>query len=465
MTPASELHAGRVIGGRYRIQSLLGSGGMGVLYAAEHLLTQRKVALKVLHPSRDDEAELHARFLSEARTASAVRHPNVVDVLDMGTDERGLPFLVMELLEGRSLDRFLMTESRLSPERTLAWLLPVIGALAVLHEAGIVHRDVKPSNIFICHAPQGRTEPKLLDFGLARAVSDLRLTRSGVVIGTPLYMAPEHAAGAAVGPQADIWSLGVVLYECLSGTTPYRSTDGAAVATQVLAGLVQPLHLVCPELPQPLVAAIERALRRDLAFRYRDMREFARGLLAGAVASGLAVPENPDPLGLPEYQSWYGAELQRRSYAPGLGSEGLAANSPHSEAEPPSASRPLLTRRTWMWIAVAALVLASLGLLYGQPERTPASAATPPYEPPAALADEASERRPTPEPVVEPLQLPAPSAAEAQDAPPRAEPSAPTPHMDAKAHREEPKERPKRKPAPNIRRDKPPTLDVETEWK
>jgi hypothetical protein len=118
-----------------------------------------------------------------------------------------------------------------------------------------------------------------------------------------------------------------------------------------------------------------------------------------------------------------------------------------------------------MWIAVAALVLASLGLLYGQPERTPASAATPPYEPPAALADEASERRPTPEPVVEPLQLPAPSAAEAQDAPPRAEPSAPTPHMDAKAHREEPKERPKRKPAPNIRRDKPPTLDVETEWK
>src|SRR4051812_38510419 len=137
MAPASEPLAGRIVGGRYRIESLLGSGGMGVLYVAEHVLTRRKVALKLLHPSRDDELEqVQARFLSEARTAAAVRHPHVVDVLDMGTDERGLPFLVMELLEGLSLDRAVLNEGSLSPELTLAYLLPIAGALAVLHDAG-----------------------------------------------------------------------------------------------------------------------------------------------------------------------------------------------------------------------------------------------------------------------------------------------------------------------------------------
>src|SRR5688572_7429957 len=197
---------GAIIGGRYRIQELLGRGGMGVVYAAHHELTQRKVALKVLDSGPEDRHAQHERFLGEARTASAVRHPNIVDILDMGT-HRGAPYLVMERLEGASLDPAL-SQGPISPEQCLAWLLPVIGALAVLHDAGIVHRDIKPSNIFLSRGPHQTTVPKLLDFGLARAVSDARLTRSGVVIGTPFYMAPEHAAGGSVGPGADVWSMG-----------------------------------------------------------------------------------------------------------------------------------------------------------------------------------------------------------------------------------------------------------------
>ena len=134
-----------------------------------------------------------------------MRHPNIVDVLDMGIYE-GVPFLVMELLEGNSLDSVLESQKQLGVDKALAWLLPIMGALAFLHDADIVHRDVKPSNIFLSSLPRHPIRPKLLDFGLARTISDLRLTRSGTVIGTPLYMAPEHASGQPTGPQSDVWS-------------------------------------------------------------------------------------------------------------------------------------------------------------------------------------------------------------------------------------------------------------------
>jgi serine/threonine-protein kinase len=207
-----ESRLGHVVGGRYRVISVLGRGGMGVLYTAEHQLTHRRVALKLLHPEHEDLPDLHARFLTEARTAAAVRHPNVVDVLDMGVDTDGSPFLVMELLEGSSLDKTLLERGHLSPTVAIEWLLPILGALSTLHANDIVHRDVKPSNIFLRSGPRFEVESKLLDFGLARTMSDLRLTRSGMVLGTPLYMSPEQAGGEAVGPQTDVWSMGVVLF-------------------------------------------------------------------------------------------------------------------------------------------------------------------------------------------------------------------------------------------------------------
>ncbi|MET0284006.1 MAG: protein kinase [Polyangiales bacterium] len=302
-----QLPLGQVIGSRYRVQSLIGRGGMGMVYAATHELTGRRVALKLMLSDSDDAPVLQERFLSEARIAATVRHANIVDVLDMGLHD-GAPYLVMELLEGYSLEKLLEDQQRLTVEQALAWLLPVIGALAVLHDAGIVHRDVKPSNIFLSTLPRHPVRPKLLDFGLARVVSDLRLTRSGTVIGTPLYMAPEHAAGLTTGPQADIWSIGVVIYEVLTGGSPFQYTDRASLAAQVLAGLVRPLSQTRPDLPELISVAVGRALQRDLTRRYPDMRSFAQALHAAAVTSGIAVPSDPDPIGLPDYIRWHSGE-------------------------------------------------------------------------------------------------------------------------------------------------------------
>jgi serine/threonine-protein kinase len=357
---APETRLGDTIGGRYRVISVLGRGGMGVLYAAEHQLTQRKVALKLLAPEREDLPELHQRFLLEARTAAAVRHPHVVDVLDMGVHDDGSPFLVMELLEGTSLDRTLTVQKRLSPEQALTTLLPVLGALASLHDAGIVHRDVKPSNIFLAFGLRGELVPKLLDFGLARTMSDLRLTRSGMVLGTPLYMSPEQAAGETVSFQTDLWSLGVVMFECLSGELPFTSRDSGAIAAQVLAGRVRGLAQVSPELPVPLAHAVDRALRRDLSLRYRDMREFARGLIAAALACGVALPENPDPVGLPEFREWRGQASVPSTMA---AAKPVPLAGPEVSTEPDSAVAPITDARSVRHKSRGAVVAVLVGAI------------------------------------------------------------------------------------------------------
>lgn len=369
-----------------------------MVYAATHELTGRRVALKLMLNDCDDSPILQERFLSEARIAAAVRHPNIVDVLDMGL-HGGSPFIVMELLEGVSLERVLESQNRISVEQALTWLLPIVGALAVLHEAGIVHRDVKPSNIFMSALPRHPMRPKLLDFGLARVVSDLRLTRSGTVIGTPLYMAPEHAAGQVTGPQADVWSIGVVLYESLAGCSPFNYTDRQSLAMQVIAGLVRPLSQVRPDLPPLISSTLARALTRDLTRRFPDMRSFAQALHAAARASGVAVPLDPDPIGLPEYASWQSGERSAATtieHFPATDSGNAFTNTPRHAT--PSASRGSddnLARsmrggggKSWLvWLSVLALVGAVIGVWAynrAQPSSQPRAADAPPVLPSAA---------------------------------------------------------------------------------
>lgn len=438
--PTGVLSAGAIVGGRYRVQQLLGRGGMGIVYGATHELTRRKVAIKVV----EGGAELpghHERFLSEAQTAAAVRHPNIVDILDMGI-HRGAPYLVMEQLEGLSLESVLRDGHPISCEQSLAWLLPIVGALATLHDAGIIHRDIKPSNIFLSRVHHA-VVPKLLDFGLARLVSDARMTRSGLVIGTPSYMAPEHAAGATVGPLADVWSMGIVLYECIAGTLPYTSTDRAVVAAQVLAGHVRPLRQVRPDVPPALASAIEGALQRDLGLRHSSMRALARALVAAAGASGVGVPEQADPVGLPEYQSWRG----HAPVAPALPAE----LSPTHEL--PIASAPANSngthRRRWISLVVGFLALAALG--YWLMRANPAAA--PGAEPAAPRASHKPDAGPVIAPVVEAIAndapeagVPTPAQNERTSPPPRAEEAKPT--------RRKKKARTVQAPA-----------EVETEWK
>jgi serine/threonine protein kinase len=205
-----------LIGGKYRLGPLIGSGGVGTVYRATHLWTEREVAVKILDPTLPHFDELREAFLREARATVQLEHPNVVDVLDMGEDDAGTTYLVMELLDGPLLRDVLVEEGRLSPEDTLAILLPLIDALETAHELGIVHRDFKPENIILSVDPFGVMTPKLLDFGVAQILRDAHPSSSPasseVIVGTPQYMSPEQARDQRnlIGAQTDVWGVGVV---------------------------------------------------------------------------------------------------------------------------------------------------------------------------------------------------------------------------------------------------------------
>lgn len=286
---AEPLRIGDLVGERYRIEARLGQGGMGLVFAATHTLTERPVAIKIIDAGGQRTEELHERFLSEARTAAAARHAHVVDVLDMGF-HRGAPYLVMERLEGEPLDAALARLGQLPPSLALAWLLPIMDALVALHEKGIAHRDVKPSNVFLSLSAAARVTPKLLDFGLARVVARSRFTRAGRLFGTPHYMSPERARGLDRGPADDVWALAMMTFECLCGRLPFEGESLAAVAAQLAAGALLPARAVSPSLALPLAEVLDRSLCHDPAQRYPDVASFAAALVRAAAASGHSVP-------------------------------------------------------------------------------------------------------------------------------------------------------------------------------
>ncbi len=289
LTP--EERVGKLIAERYRLDSILGVGGMGVVFAGTHTWTGRRVAVKILAPEYVRNERIVQRFLQEARAAARMRHPNVVDVLDMGEDEDGTVFLVLELLEGESMHQLLMRDVRISPQRTLELLVPVMQALVYAHRRGIVHRDIKPDNIFISVDDTGAQVPKLLDFGIAKVIEASKSgTVTGTVIGTPYYMSPEQAAGSAdTGPPADVWSMGVVLYECLSGNLPFTGANPTAVLLAIACGSPIPLAQCAPELPTALASAIDRALAPDRTVRYASMKEFIEQLARACEECSLGV--------------------------------------------------------------------------------------------------------------------------------------------------------------------------------
>ena len=220
------------IGGRYRIEGRLATGGMGAIYHGEHIELGRKVAVKVLSEQCALNEQAVKRFHSEARASSVIDHPNVVDILDLGRLESGEPYLVMELLEGEDLADVIAREAPMSLTRVVELLDPIAHALDAVHREGVLHRDIKPANIFVTTAPDGSQHPKLLDFGLAtlrESPSDDELTREGIVVGTPHYLSPEAAEGEAVDERADVYSLGVVAFEMLTGLRPIEGDEAASL--------------------------------------------------------------------------------------------------------------------------------------------------------------------------------------------------------------------------------------------
>ena len=264
---------GDFLSGKYLLDECLGIGGMGEVYRATNVSLGRKVAIKILNKEHTSNEEDVMRFLREARAAAAVRHPNVVDVFDVSRDDDGTPFIVQELLSGQDLEQYLGTRPDcLSAEEALEIMIPVADAVAAAHKQDVVHRDLKPANIFL--AREGaKLIPKVLDFGacLFKTVGALSAKEQRMLIGTPHYMAPEQITTAAeVDARADVWAMGVILYEMLAGETPFEAADGNAVMKLVRTRSVKPLRKVVPLAPERLEELVLRCLDRDRTKRFAD---------------------------------------------------------------------------------------------------------------------------------------------------------------------------------------------------
>jgi len=266
---------------------------MGEVFAAIDTQTGEQVAVKVLHRA-DSSARGIERLLREANAAGRVQHPAVVRVFEAGVDEvNGLAYIAQELLVGETLHALVARRGRLVPAEAVALLSPVVDALAAAHAVGVVHRDLKPENIFLERDGEVM-RPRVIDFGIARFVAcddapAAQLTTTGAVLGTPLYMSPEQARGAAdVDEQTDVWAIGIVLYELLTGATPFvRATPHATLAAILLDPVVSP-RTSAPEVPEPLAAVVLRALARNRVERYGSMHELAEALRGASLVSTTA---------------------------------------------------------------------------------------------------------------------------------------------------------------------------------
>ncbi|MBK8696836.1 MAG: protein kinase [Deltaproteobacteria bacterium] len=276
---------GEIIGGKYRLDRLLGEGGMGAVYAAENLNTGRRVAVKVLHSQWMQRPEVAQRFVREARATTAIAHPNIVEVLDLDA-AHGITYIVQEFLEGETLEAHLAAQPgrRLGATEALAIVVPVMGALVAAHARGIVHRDLKPANLFLVRSRSGDVVPKVIDFGIAKdtAASEgaTHRTQEGSAIGTPSYMSPEQVSGQTdVDAQTDVWSLGVVLYEMLTGRLPFESPNVNVLMAKILMESPTPIDRHCPDCPADLREIIATALRRERTERFGSMRAMMSAVL------------------------------------------------------------------------------------------------------------------------------------------------------------------------------------------
>ncbi len=280
MAAPSELHSvGTVVDRRYRLKREIARGAAGVVYQAEHLYTRRNVAIKLLTRAYFHIEETRQRLLREAIAATVVRHPGVAQVFDAGQlDDLG-PYLVMELLEGRTLQGILAVRQRVGPFETLQLGRQMCEALAAAHRHGVVHRDIKPSNLFVARDDTGREVLKIIDFGVARVAADQRrLTQQGGVLGTPEYMAPEQMLGKADGdPRVDIYAVGVTLFECLTGSVPFEGNFGEVL----LKSATEPVPAIRsrnPNVSAEFAAVVEKALQREPSERHENMIAFADAL-------------------------------------------------------------------------------------------------------------------------------------------------------------------------------------------
>jgi serine/threonine-protein kinase len=282
--PWAPVKPGDVLEGKYHVERVLGQGGVGIVVAAWHDVLEQRVAVKLLLPDALRRQHTIERFLREARTAATLRNAHVVRVFDVGTLDDGVPFIVMEYLEGADLAAVLQARGRLDVHEAVDSILQACEGLAEAHAAGIVHRDLKPANLFVTRAADETPFVKVLDFGLAKPPRSIvgasgELTRSDAMMGTPVYMAPEQLlCSRDVDARADVWSLGSILYKCLTGALPFQGETLAAFALSVARDSPVPVRDHRAEVPPALARVIERCLEKDPRHRYQTAAELADAL-------------------------------------------------------------------------------------------------------------------------------------------------------------------------------------------
>jgi serine/threonine-protein kinase len=280
----------------YEVRRLIGEGGMGAVYLAEHVVMGRKAAIKVLRRELSEDETLVARFMNEARAANAIGHPNIVDIVDVGRLPDGIPYMMMEYLVGEDLSRRLARSGRLSVEQALPIAVQACSAIGAAHDKGIVHRDLKPENLFLVPdvtAP-GRERVKVLDFGIAKLRGDFAggsvKTRTGSLFGTPQYMSPEQCLGIPDGidHRSDIYSFGIILYQMLCGSLPFVSQGLGDILVMHVSRAPEPPSARCPDIPSWMEKVILCALEKDPANRFASMADMLTALAAPTMGTLLA---------------------------------------------------------------------------------------------------------------------------------------------------------------------------------
>ena len=282
-SPSVARFYGKLVDSKYRIDELVGRGGMGLVYRAEHVHLGKPVAIKVLTKGHAPGSPALRRFLREARAAGSIGHPNIVEVFDLGHLDDGTPYIVMELLKGEALADRLKIVGALPIRDLVRIAKEILAALAAAHRKGIIHRDMKPENIFLVRREgEERETVKVLDFGISKNLSSadtLSLTNTGAVVGTPYYLSPEQARGDRdIDHRVDIWSLGVLLYEAVTGVVPFNADNYNALMIKILHDRPTPPTAFRPMIPQPIEAIIMKALAHEPARRWASAEEMLHAL-------------------------------------------------------------------------------------------------------------------------------------------------------------------------------------------
>ena len=348
---------GSIVAERYHILKKLGEGGMGTVYLAEHVKMGRKAALKVMNPGMNSDPDAIARFNREAANASRLNHPNVCGIYDFGETPDGLIYLAMEFIEGESLTSLIEKSGFLPAARAASIIHQAADALAVAHDYGIVHRDLKPDNIMIAKSRDGSDQVKVVDFGIAKASSSdaQKVTKTGLVVGTPEYMSPEQLAGDKLDGRSDIYSLGLVAFNCLTGLLPFPSNSAQEAMIMRLTDQPRTLAETKPDLdwPPELQAVMDKVLARDANDRYQKSADFGRDI-AKAVENMPATVAAAAGTMVMGTAAAAGADVPKTRMA----AKGGATAKLESPAPMAVAAAPAGKKSPVMMVAAAAVVLA-----------------------------------------------------------------------------------------------------------